>query len=332
MDNPAIDEKFSISYETLWKAIIRPPRDDYTEEDLIEPVFTYRGKTYLRKDYDLLSSQGYILKCSFIEPDDESRPTAEMPVVIYLHGNSSSRLEGLRMLHLLIKLDINLFVFDFAGSGLSGGEYISLGYHEQNDVRIIVDFVEKLPGVGKIGLWGRSMGAATTMLYAHTDERVEAIVMDSPFTDFKRLAKEMCQSMVKIPGFLVDVALGIVNRTVKNKNGMDVNKLRPIDAAELTTTPAIFIHAMTDELIPFQHSMDLCEKYAGEKSLKSCDGGHNSKRPREILDTVGQFFCEHLKQGYKDTTNEIIPVEEKKEKKESEGNLIEERSSEDDTD
>ena len=57
-----------------------------------------------------------------------------------------------------------------------------------------------------------------------------------------------------------------------------------------------------------------------------------SVKLREILDAVGQFFCEHLKQGYKDTTNEIIPVEEKKEKKESEGNLIEERSSEDDTD
>lgn len=306
MDNPAIDEKFSLSYETLWKAIIRPPRDIYTEEDLIEPVFEYRGKTYLRKDYDLLSSQGYILKCSFIEPDDVSRPTAEMPVVIYLHGNSSSRLEGLRMLHLLLKLDINLFVFDFAGSGMSGGEYISLGYHEQNDVGIVVDFVEKLPGVGKIGLWGRSMGAATTMLYAHTDDRVEAIVMDSPFTDFRRLAKEMCQTMINLPGFLIQAALGIVNQTVKNKNGMDVNKLRPIDAAEKTNTPAIFIHAMKDELISWQHSKDLCEKYAGEKSLKSCEGGHNSKRPKEILEAVGEFYCKYLKPGYKEDTSNLI--------------------------
>ena len=50
-----------------------------------------------------------------------------MPVVIYLHGNSSSRLEGLKIAKELFKKKINLFVFDFAGCGQSEGEYISLG-------------------------------------------------------------------------------------------------------------------------------------------------------------------------------------------------------------
>ncbi len=79
-----------------------------------------------------------------------------MPVVIYLHGNSSSRLEGLRMAPELMKRNINIFVFDFAGCGMSEGEYISLGWHEKDDLRIVVDFVEKLPGVSRIGIWGIS--------------------------------------------------------------------------------------------------------------------------------------------------------------------------------
>jgi len=78
-----------------------------------------------------------------------------MPVVIYLHGNSSSRLEGLKMAPELLKRHINIFVFDFAGCGMSEGEYISLGWHEKDDLRIIVDFVQKLPGVSKIGTWGK---------------------------------------------------------------------------------------------------------------------------------------------------------------------------------
>ena len=78
-----------------------------------------------------------------------------MPVVIYLHGNSSSRLEGLKIATELLKRDINIFVFDFAGCGLSEGEYISLGWHEKEDLKIIVDFVDRLPGVSKIGLWGK---------------------------------------------------------------------------------------------------------------------------------------------------------------------------------
>ena len=78
-----------------------------------------------------------------------------MPVVIYLHGNSSSRLEGLKIATELFKRGINLFVFDFAGCGLSEGEYISLGWHEKEDLKIIVDFVDKIPGVSKIGVWGK---------------------------------------------------------------------------------------------------------------------------------------------------------------------------------
>jgi len=78
-----------------------------------------------------------------------------MPCVIYLHGNSSSRLEGLRAAPELLRRNINIFVFDFAGCGMSEGEYISLGWHEKDDLRIIVDFVEKLPGVSRIGIWGK---------------------------------------------------------------------------------------------------------------------------------------------------------------------------------
>ena len=71
-----------------------------------------------------------------------------MPVIIYLHGNSSSRMEGKKIAEFLFEYNINTFVFDFAGCGLSEGEYISLGYHEKDDLNIVIDFIEKLPGVG----------------------------------------------------------------------------------------------------------------------------------------------------------------------------------------
>ena len=283
------EEKYKISYETLWKFIIRPPRDEYDEDFLGEKEFIYRKKLYIRHDYKILSSQGYFLRCSFIEP--KTRTIDEMPVVIYLHGNSSSRLEGLRMAKVLLKNDINLFVFDFAGCGLSEGEYITLGYHESHDLAIIVNFVSRLPGTGKIGLWGRSMGAATTMIYAHKDPRICAIVMDSPFADFSKLAKELVQKQVKnLPGFIISSALSIVGSTIKKKTGMEVSKLKPIQCAGKTSIPAIFIHALNDELINIQHTLDLIEKYGGPKSLLSCDGGHNSPRPKEVLNKIGEFF------------------------------------------
>ena len=74
------DEKVELSYASLWKSIIRPPRDEYYEHQLGryysyigENVFMYKGKTYYRRDFDVLNKQGNTIKASFIEPDDDSR-------------------------------------------------------------------------------------------------------------------------------------------------------------------------------------------------------------------------------------------------------------------
>ena len=298
--------KPKISYETLWKIIIRPERLIYELKDLGPSEFSFIGRKYTRKDYNLISSEGYLMKCSFFEPEISFRPKKIMPVIIYLHGNSSSRLEGIGMLREILKRDINLFVFDFPGCGLSEGEFISLGYHESRDVKIIVDFIEKIPGVGAIGLWGRSMGAATTMIYAHKDERIKAIVMDSPFADFNILARESVLKEIKLPNFLIQGALKIVRMTIKKKNDLDIEKLKPIDSAPKTFQPVIFIHANNDELINSHHSTMLFNAYAGKnKEFKKVVGNHNSKRPNFTIKKVMEFFYDYLvNQNIKKDNNE----------------------------
>ena len=288
-------DKIKFSYEALWKYIIRPPRDNYSLDLLGPTSFLYRGKMYQRKDYDLISSMGYIIKCSLVEPQIKYRTTNEMPLILYLHGNCSSRIEGMRMTEELLKRDINLFLIDFPGCGLSGGEYISLGYHEKDDVGIVIDFLETIPGVGNIGIWGRSMGAATTMLYTHKDPRIKAICVDSPFADFKRLAKEINLKYTNLPNFIFEAVLSFIRKTINKKNGLDINLLKPIEAAMKTFQPVMFIHAKNDELIPFNHSKDLFEAYKGPKTIRYLDkGGHNTRRPDNIIKQIGEFFQKYL--------------------------------------
>ena len=300
MKNEAVEKPQKITYESLWKAIIRPPRDDYEEEELGSPIFTIEKRHYIRKDFELLNFQGYLIKVSMIEPDIKDRPQEIMPCVIYLHANASSRIEGLHIRRFLLKRNINLCVFDFQGSGMSEGEYISLGYHEKHQVKNIVDFVEKYPGVGKIGLWGRSMGASTSLIYSSTDKRIKAIVTDSPFEDFRKLAKEMVLSQIKVPGFLVEGAISIIGKSVKNRNGMDINEIKAIESVKKCDVPVIFIHATDDELVPSHHTEDLFNNYSGkDKEIKWVNGGHNGRRPTSVLEYVGDFFAKHLDSGYK---------------------------------
>jgi alpha/beta superfamily hydrolase len=54
--------------------------------------------------------------------------------VVYLHANNGSRVEGLQYLGGLLMAGYNVCLFDFSGSGLSQGEYISLGFNEATDL------------------------------------------------------------------------------------------------------------------------------------------------------------------------------------------------------
>ena len=302
-----------ITYESLWKAIIRPPRDYYTENDLGPTNFQIHGRTYLRKDFDLVDFHGLILKVSIIEPDNISRPFDIMPCVIYVHANSSSRVEGINIKNYLLKKNINICAFDFEGSGYSEGEYISLGFHEKYQLKNVIDFIENYPGVGEIGLWGRSMGAATSLIYASMDKRIKAIVVDSPFTDFRRVAKEMCMAQVSIPGFLIEGAISIIGKSVYKKNKMKINEIKPIEAVKKCDIPVIFIHAKDDELVNFQHTLDLYNNYRGiSKQIKEVNGGHNGKRPSIIMENIAKFFNKHLQLKYQNNEEDIIKLEENK--------------------
>mmetsp|Transcript_6745 Transcript_6745/g.10084 ORF Transcript_6745/g.10084 Transcript_6745/m.10084 type:complete len:217 (-) Transcript_6745:655-1305(-) len=113
-----------MGYQELVNAIIRPPRAEYKEETLGPPAFLFCGKRFTRTDFALKTKRGLNLQCSHWEPVE--RASDRIPVVIYMHGNSSARVEVLPQLSYLLSLGIAVFSFDFAGSGKSDGEYVSL--------------------------------------------------------------------------------------------------------------------------------------------------------------------------------------------------------------
>lgn len=123
--------------------------------------------------------------------EEESKP---MPCVVYMHGNCSSRLEALDLLEPLLPLGLSLFCFDFAGCGMSEGDFVSLGWHERDDLEIVIEYLRgQRHRVSTLALWGRSMGAVTALMYAEKDLSVAGMVLDSPFSDLKLLVKDLAK-------------------------------------------------------------------------------------------------------------------------------------------
>ena len=125
-------------YDQIWQAIIRPPRAQYAQKDLgVREFIVSSGTRVIRTDLEIPSSQGHKMQCSHFEPLETARQWKTMPCVIYMHGNSSCRLEALELVDYFLTANITLFCFDFPGCGLSEGEFISLGWYERDDVACI---------------------------------------------------------------------------------------------------------------------------------------------------------------------------------------------------
>jgi pimeloyl-ACP methyl ester carboxylesterase len=180
-------------YSSLWKAVIRPPRYTYSPEDLGPADFVLDRTRILRTDLELKNQFGHTLQCSHFEPHPSQRKWEELPCVIYMHGNSSCRVEAIDAVPYLLPANISLFCFDFAGCGNSEGEYISLGWYEREDLGLIIEYLRKERKVSTIGLWGRSMGAVTSLMYGDRDPSIAGMVLDSPFSDMKVLVQELAK-------------------------------------------------------------------------------------------------------------------------------------------
>lgn len=122
-----------------------------------------------------------------------------------------------RVVHYLISRNITVFTLDFAGCGLSQGEYISLGFYERGDVDSVFKYLRNLGTVSSIGIWGRSMGAVTALMYADTNHEIGCVVLDSPFSNLEKLSKELAEKHGGGLSIFSGIALSFIKSTIKDK-------------------------------------------------------------------------------------------------------------------
>lgn len=277
--------------EQLVNFIIRPPRAEYDpNSDLLDKEFLLRGKWYQRKDVELKNSRGDVLQCSHYIPigSAEGKP---LPCVIYCHGNSGCRADASEAAIILLPSNITVFTLDFSGSGLSGGEHVTLGWNEKDDLTAVVNYLRNDGNVSLIGLWGRSMGAVTCLMYGAEDPSIAGMVLDSPFSDLVDLMMELVDTYkIRLPKFTVKYAIQYMKRIIQKKAKFDITDLNTIKVAKSCFVPALLGHAIDDDFIQPHHSDRIFEAYMGDKNIIKFEGDHNSPRPQFYFDSINIFF------------------------------------------
>ena len=242
------------------------------------------------------------------------------PLLVYLHSQTGNRVEGQHLLQHCAKRRIALLLFDFAGCGKSEGDYVSLGYHEKNDLDGVINFVSKNYPIGNISLWGRSMGAVTAILYAEKNSsKITSMILDSPFNELSTVVKEYAAKNFNLPGILLTMAIKMISGNIEKKIGYNIFDLNPGKAAKKIIVPAQFICGKNDKLVPPKTVIDIYKNYkAKKKVLLNSDADHNDEREAHLIDSAFSLVTdEFFKATYKD-----LAKEEEQKEMETKNNFI----------
>lgn len=273
-------------------AICRPPRANYDDDEVPNFVFIAHYGEVGRIPVTFPNSRGLNIVGSYYPPNGE---IADKSCVIYLHGNASCQIEGTFLIPIFCPAGVSVFCFDFSGCGKSDGEYISLGYFEQDDVACAISHLRVRFGVNRFALWGRSMGAATTFFALDADPTISCAVADSPFCSLSQLIIDMGLKY-KVPGCLTTTGIKIVANVVKNKAKFNISDVEPIKHAAQSFSPIFIIHGKNDSFIPYHHSELLLQAYVGEDKKLTIipNSDHNTARPATVIIEAVMFIARIL--------------------------------------
>lgn len=153
--------------------------------------------------------------------------------------------------------------------------------------------------ISAIGLWGKSMGANTALMFMKENPKdVQCVVLDSGFASLRQvlqISDAMAEKMGQPPEFS-EIFLKGVDEELFKQVGFHIDDLSPEEAArECSTAPALFLYGVDEDPEASSQSKQTFNAYACKnKVLRTCSGDSKSSRPQGIITEILGFFQEHL--------------------------------------
>jgi pimeloyl-ACP methyl ester carboxylesterase len=165
---------------------------------------------------------------------------------ILMHGYADAKVGALAWAPPFYELGYNLLLPDLRAHGESGGRLSTGGYWERHDIsQLINDLRARYPDQTKhLILFGASLGAAVAVALAADRTDIEAIVMESPFTDFRRAASGHFDLLGIGLKPLHHTAIWLSERMAK----ASFATLRPLDLIPKSHCPILIIQGAGDPL------------------------------------------------------------------------------------
>ena len=221
------------------KKLLSPPRK--------KGAWTPRDLGFNYQDVEVVADDGVKLRGWFID-------VGSVNTVIAIHGYTSSRWDEAYMkpvIRILARNGFNVLAFDFRAHGESEGKYTTLGVRELRDYRKIISWLKNnYPNKAKkVGVIGYSMGGAVAIMLAATENKIDAVVADSPYMDIIASGKRWIKRMKQPMRSLLLAVYPLIVSFASHIAGMDTDELRIINYADKVNKPLLIIAGRRDDLV-----------------------------------------------------------------------------------
>ena len=272
----------AILYRRLCAPLPRVPLDDF--------IFTPWEFQADYEDADLVTADGVAFGAWFL------RQPGSQQVIVVSPGHKGQRQNSLGIAIALWRKGFNIVLYSYRGMAGSDRAPITMGVREVMELQAAIALARKQVPNARVGLLGYSMGAVVSMLGAAGEPGVEALVLDSPYSDLRTLVKENVRRATGLPGGPLVAGAFLWARLRTGAWLADASPLNVLSALE--PRPLFFIHGGADELTPVRHSRRLYDAYRGSREIWVVQGAPHTgayNADRELyVERVAGFFARHL--------------------------------------
>lgn len=249
------------------------------------PVFLYNPGS-LNMPYENFEVRGLdsaVLKAWYIPSDNQQNF-----IVLIIHDLGDSRISCLGLAKALQGRNIDVCLMDLRAHGSSGGNEFSPGPLAVSDIRQVIDKLFEDYYVEQLAILGIGTGAAIAVQTAAIDDRVSAVVLQSPFGALNKYVERRYRHKW---GFLHPAYSYIANNRLKKQLGYSPEKLNLPDICEYIFIPTLVIAGSNDEEMPYIESLNVSEASGSDMKnfITIKDAGHD-----EIEEKGGEAYYDAI--------------------------------------
>lgn len=167
-------------------------------------------------------------------------PASSTPrgLIIHFHGNAANVTGHLPLVEWLPAAGFHVLMFDYRGYGRSQGRVTRAGTIRDGHAALDYALTRSEAGDLPVFAYGQSLGGAVAVVVAAERSEIVAVVAESTFPSYRRIAARHAQTLVGTDWLATPIATWVISK------GYD-----PIDVvAQLAPRPLLVIAAENDEI------------------------------------------------------------------------------------